>query len=115
MPFLLPGRAKVYVQYKLYSLACQLKRSDMQGYPFELPLTEYPPLTPLVTDTASPQQRIPIYYIHALSQPFCPNSECKCHRQQQEVRRLLDNIVEGIMTLRDAANLIDEERREGDA
>ncbi len=85
----------------------------MQGYPFELPLTEYPVLTVLVTDTASPRIRIPVYYIHALNQPFCKNSLCLCHRYQQEIRRLLHLIVDGIMTLREAADL-SEGRREGE-
>ena len=87
----------------------------MQSYPFDLPLTEYPRLAPLVTDTASPQQRIPVYYIHALKQPFCSNPLCLCHRQQQEIRRLLHLIVDGIMTLQEAADLINEERREREA
>ncbi len=86
----------------------------MQGYPFDLPLTEYPRLAPQVTDTASPQQRIPVYYIHSLSQPFCPNSLCQCHRQQQEIKKLLGHIVEGIMTLREAADLIDDKKSEGE-
>ena len=87
----------------------------MQGYPFDLPLTEYPRLAPLVTDTASPQQRIPVYYIHSLSQPFCPNPACRCHRQQQEIQRLLSHIVDGIMTLREAADLIDDKKSEEEA
>ncbi len=86
----------------------------MQGYPFDLPLTEYPQLAPLVTDTASPRQRIPVYYIHSLQQPFCPNPMCKCHSQQQEIKRLLGNIVDGIMTLREAADLIDDKKSEGE-
>jgi hypothetical protein len=84
----------------------------MPGYPFDLPLTEYPRLAPLVTDTASPRQCIPVYHIHALSQPFCRNPLCKCHCQQQEIKRLLANIAEGILTLQEAADLICEERGE---
>ena len=87
----------------------------MQGYPFELPLTEYPLLTVLVTDTASPRIRIPVYYIHHKNQPFCRNALCLCHRQQQEIRRLLSLIVDGILTLQEAADLIREVRREGEA
>ena len=86
----------------------------MQDYPFDLPLSEYPKLAPLVTDTASPRQRIPVYYIHSLSQPYCPNPTCKCHWMQQEVRKLLGTIVEGLYTLREAADLIDEKKSEGE-
>ncbi len=87
----------------------------MQGStPFHFPLTEYPLLSPLVTDTARPVQTIPVYYFHSLEQPFCHNTTCQCHSRQQEVKRLLGNILEGNLTLREAANLIDidEEGRE---
>ena len=87
----------------------------MQGStPFRLPLTEYPLLSPLVTDTASPVQAIPVYYFHSVEQPFCRDTTCKCHWKQREVKRLLGSILEGELSLREAANLIDEERREGD-
>src|SRR5260221_13833456 len=87
----------------------------MQGYPFDLPLTEYPHLAPLVTDTARPQQRIPVYYFHSFDQPYCSNILCRCHSLQQEGRYLLRNIVDGILTLKEAANLIDDTKREGEA
>jgi hypothetical protein len=86
----------------------------MQGYPFDLPLTEYPKLGSLVTDTATPRKPVPIYFIHSLEQPFCQNPLCTCHRQQQEVKKLLGHIVEGTMTLREAADLIEDKRREGE-
>ncbi len=86
----------------------------MQDYPFDLPLSEYPKLAPLVTDTASPRQRVPVYYIHSLQQPYCPDPTCKCHWMQQEVRKLLGNVVEGLYTLREAADLIDEKKSEGE-
>ena len=87
----------------------------MHSTPFHLlQLTEIPHLTPLMTDTASPQQHIPIYFIHSLEHPFCRDHTCQCHSRQQEVKRLLGNILEGNLTLREAANLIDidEEGRE---
>ena len=87
----------------------------MQGStPFHLPLTEYPLLPPRVTDTAHPQQSIPVYYVHSLEQPFCKDATCQCHWKQQEVLRLLGSILEGELSLREAANLIDEERGEGE-
>jgi hypothetical protein len=82
----------------------------MQGStPFNLyQLTDMPAVTPRPTDTASPNLPIPIYFIHSLEQPFCKNPRCKCQWRQREVRRLLDQIVEGEMTLREAANFLDE-------
>ena len=77
--------------------------------PFHLlQLTEYPVLAPQSTDTARPYTPIPVYFIHSLERPFCKKPRCKCQWQQQEVKRLLGNIVEGAMTLREAANFFDD-------
>ena len=82
----------------------------MQGNtPFRLPLTEYPLLSPAVTDTAHPEKPIPVYYFHSFEQPFCRDPTCTCHWKQQEVRRLLGSILEGELSLKEAADLIDEE------
>ena len=82
----------------------------MQGStPFHLmQVTEMPAITPQATDTASPYTPIPIYFFHSLGAPFCNNLRCKCHWQQREVRRLLASIVEGEMTLKEAADFIDD-------
>jgi len=82
----------------------------MQGStPFHLyQLTDMPRLAPQATDTASPHLPIPIYFIHSLERPFCKTPGCKCQWQQQEIRRLLGHIVEGEMTLREAANFLDD-------
>ena len=77
--------------------------------PFHLmQLTDMPRLAPQATDTASPNLPVPIYFIHSLEQPFCKNPRCKCQWQQLEVRRLLGSIVEGNMTLKEAARLLDD-------
>ncbi len=82
--------------------------------PFHLlQLTDMPHLIPQVTDTASPNLPVPIYFIHSLEKPFCKDLYCKCHWQQQQVRRLLGNILEGEMSLREAADFIDEVNGEG--
>ena len=82
----------------------------MQGStPFHrMQLTEMPGLAPQATDTASPNLPVPIYFFHSLEQPFCRNPRCKCHWQQREVMRLLGSIVEGEITLKEAANLFDD-------
>ena len=82
--------------------------------PFHLmQLTEMPRLKPEATDTASPNIPVPIYYIHSLERPFCKNPRCKCQWQQQQVKLLLGNIVEGAMTLREAAKFLDDLNGEG--
>ena len=81
--------------------------------PFRLPLTEYPLLAPQVTDTVKPVQSIPVYYFHSFEQPFCRDATCKCHWKQHEVKRLLGSILEGELSLREAANLLDGEQIEG--
>ncbi len=80
--------------------------------PFSVPLTDYPPLLPHVTDTATPRTPIPLYYFHSFEQPFCNDPTCQCHWKQQEVRRLLASIIQGELTLKEAAKLIEE--REGE-
>ena len=86
----------------------------MQGStPFHYQLTDMPALPAQVTDTASPRTPIPVYYIHSLKAPFCSNPLCRCHWQQREVMRLLGNIVEGNLTLKEAARLLDEVNGEG--
>ncbi len=82
--------------------------------PFHLlQLTEYRALAPQVTDTAMPFTPVPIYFIHSLERPFCKDQRCKCHWQQQQIQRLVGNILEGNMTLKEAANFIDEVNGEG--
>jgi hypothetical protein len=73
-----------------------------------LQLTDIPPLAPTVTDTANPYTPIPVYFFHSLEEPFCRDHTCKCHWQQQQIKRLLENIVEGEMTLKQAADFIDD-------
>ncbi len=71
-----------------------------------IPLEQYRPVFSMTTDTATPQQPIPIYFIHSLEQPYCRNRDCECHRSQREVARLLGLIADGIMTLREAADFM---------
>jgi hypothetical protein len=77
----------------------------MQGFPLE----QYQPVFSLVTDTATPQKPIPIHFVHSMQQPFCSNENCECHKRQREVARLLELINDGIMTLREAANFVEDE------
>jgi len=85
----------------------------MQGTPFNFyQLTDMPSLKSQATDTASPNLPVPIYFFHSLERPFCKDLTCKCHWQQREVRRLLITIVEGEMTLKEAAGFLDEVNEE---
>ena len=47
---------------------------------------------------------IPVYQIHTLENPFCPLPGCGCHTNQQEIARLLEQVREGLLTLREAAD-----------
>ena len=88
----------------------------MQGLdPFHLPLSEFPPILPVETDTAAPRSQFPVYYIHDLKQPFCRNFACQCHQRQREVARLLALVTEGLLTLAEAAIFMHEEEKEGEA
>ncbi len=59
------------------------------------------------TDTACPQDIIPIYLMHTLENPFCPLPSCWCHTDQARIAVLLEAINNGEMTLREAANFAD--------
>lgn len=78
----------------------------MQNLPFNLPLSEYQSVSP--TDTTTPCQQIPIYYIHSVEQPFCRDFSCACHQNQRQVAALLASVYAGHMTLREAAALADK-------
>jgi len=105
MPFLLPRTDKVYSQYAMNSASCQLKRRKMQG--FTLPFEDHPVLLQQDTDTATPRSQIPIYYLHSLTRPFCSNPVCSCQRTKKEAAQLLGFIIEGVLTIEQAAHLID--------
>ena len=78
------------------------------------PLGDYPPVLSFDTDTATPRQQIPVYYIHSFEQPFCEVATCKCQKQRQEISRLFIKIVEGKFELEKAAYLIaDKQEEEG--
>ncbi|HJT56702.1 MAG TPA: hypothetical protein VJ761_09420 [Ktedonobacteraceae bacterium] len=76
-----------------------------------IPLEPYKPVFSLATDTATPQKPIPILFIHCVEHPFCRNPLCECHRQQREIAKLLGLINDGIMTLREAADSIQGEKK----
>jgi hypothetical protein len=59
------------------------------------------------TDTAHPQEVVPIYLIHTTDHPFCPLPGCGCHTNHQEIARLLGQIRDGLLTLREAADFAD--------
>src|SRR5260370_25450742 len=67
-----------------------------------IPLEQYRPVFSMTTDTATPQQPIPIYFIHSLEQPYCRNRYCQCHSTQRELERSLRLIAARIVTLGDA-------------
>ena len=54
------------------------------------------------TETTCPF--VPVYLIHTLEHPFCPLPWCACHTNQQEIAKLLGQIAEGVLTLREAAD-----------
>src|SRR5438270_1529892 len=101
MPFLLPGQAKGLCVFSHVRRCLSIEGRAMQS----IPLERYAPVFSLATDTATPQKPIPIYFIHSLQYPYCRNTTCECHAHQREVARLLGLISDGIITLREAAEL----------
>ena len=56
------------------------------------------------SDTAHPQDAVPIYLFHTVDNPFCPLPGCWCHTDQERIAPLLDQIKAGVLTLREAAD-----------
>lgn len=59
------------------------------------------------TDTAHPHDIVPIYFMHSIENPFCPDPRCWCHSDQAQIALLLDHIRQGTLTLREAAEFTD--------
>lgn len=59
------------------------------------------------TDTAQPQDIVPIYFMHSVENPFCPLPGCWCHTDQEKIAAVLEHIKNGVMTLREAADFAD--------
>ena len=49
------------------------------------------------TDTATPYAVVPIYLIHSIVRPFCPQPACWCKTHQQEVTALMQQTKHGEM------------------
>ncbi len=62
------------------------------------------------TDTAYPQEMVPIYLIHTIENPFCSLPGCWCQTDQERIIPLLEQIKRGEMTLREAVNFVDGRR-----
>ena len=56
------------------------------------------------SDTAHPQDIVPIYFMHSIDNPFCPIPDCWCHTDQARIAQLLQHVGNGVMTLREAAD-----------
>ncbi len=78
----------------------------MQGFdPFGISFSAYPLVARFETDTATPRQQIPIYYIHSLKRPCCPNPLCICQQGREDVTRLLTSAGEGAYVLQEAQQI----------
>jgi hypothetical protein len=100
MPFLLPGRAKVYAHCTSFCLACQSQRGYMQqSTPYTQLTQELPSFLPQETDTATPRTPIPIYYFHDGRTPFCYNPACFCQRGKRAGALFYRQIAQGKLQL----------------
>ena len=60
------------------------------------------------SDTAHPQDIVPIYFVHSMERPFCQVPSCRCHTDQGKIAALLGEIQSGLVVLHDAADFTDE-------
>lgn len=56
------------------------------------------------TDTATPRQRIPVYFIHTIQTPFCNRDDCWCQTNKATIARLFTAINNDKMTLHEAVS-----------
>jgi hypothetical protein len=71
----------------------------MQTVQYNLFVKEYPAYVQQDTDTATPRQPIPIYYIHDGDTPFCTNTSCFCRRAKRAGAMLYQEIAAGKLEL----------------
>jgi hypothetical protein len=57
------------------------------------------------TDTTHPHPIIPIYVIHSIDHPFCPQPDCWCKNNQAQIAKTLLAIRVGALLLSEAVNL----------
>ncbi len=127
MPFLLPGRAKVELPYKLYSFACQSKKGkNMTLYQwgeddmFDLQRMPRKTGSDGSADDPSPQHLQRMYgenvrpvvlmedpIFHTDNHPFCPDWSCTCHEEDQEaIARVAQWVKDGLLTPDEATQSI---------
>ena len=52
------------------------------------------------TDTACPVTIVPIFYMHNGPQRFCLNPDCACHSNEDALRAILEQLLDGTLCLR---------------
>ena len=59
------------------------------------------------TDTAHPQEIVPIYLIHTLEHPFCPLPGCWCRTDQTRIALILEAIEQGEFNFQEADHFVE--------
>lgn len=60
------------------------------------------------TDTAHPQEIVPIYHIHSITAPLCDQPGCWCRQSEAKVAQLLAGVALHELRLEEAAPLMEE-------
>lgn len=58
------------------------------------------------TDTAHPQDMVPIYRIHSITAPLCDRPGCWCREHEAQVAQLLAGVALGELHLEEASPII---------
>ncbi len=58
-------------------------------------------------NTVVSQPIVPIYVVHTMEKPFCPNPLCACQQNQAQIVLLLLALERGEMILREASDFVD--------
>jgi hypothetical protein len=63
-------------------------------------LSDGQPCLSYPTDTVVPADPIPIFYFHAGASPFCARPDCLCHHYAEQIKSLLQSVVDGQLVFR---------------
>jgi hypothetical protein len=60
------------------------------------------------TDMRTPQDGVPLLFVHSMQEPFCSDPLCLCQRHRTLTQALLTLIAQGSMRLESAARLLND-------
>jgi hypothetical protein len=67
------------------------------------------------TDTRTPQNGVPILFVHSMEQPFCSDPSCLCQQNRLLTQSLLTLNAQGAIQIESAARVLNDPQGGSDA